>query len=218
VRGRVSHSLNFAGIGYAQLIWAVKLFKMRPLITPHPIEPSHAELLTLLRTEASEHSYRSLFEHLQGTYSLLKLWGSDEPTSIAGLFHSIYGTQAYKVRSADLESRPRVRQIIGEKAEWLAYLFCVCDRRSFAAELGKSRPQVWSVLEAKLIPVEPMVVQSLVEVMVANAYEQIDPELSFPRSAWLVLTEALARAENILSPVAFRSLSEVLVNIELRDA
>ena len=42
---------------------------------------------------------------------------------MGGLFHSIYGTQYYKVQSADLADRKRIAEVIGPQAEELAFLF-----------------------------------------------------------------------------------------------
>ncbi len=74
------------------------------------------------------HSGRSLFDHLFGTYMLLQEWASAEHVCRAGLFHSVYGTQHFRPQTVPLHARERVRVLIGEEAEYLAYAFCAIDR------------------------------------------------------------------------------------------
>lgn len=89
--------------------------------------------LVFLKQHTSElpHSGRSLLDHLIGTYDLLQEWGSWEHVSLAGLFHSIYGTQFYQRQAVPVENRQEVADLIGPQAEALAYMFCTEDRRHF---------------------------------------------------------------------------------------
>lgn len=74
----------------------------------------------------------SFLDHLTGTESILSAW--DCPTHLchAGLFHSIYGTESFQAFSVPLttEARSRVRGVIGERAEMLAFVNCVMERDS----------------------------------------------------------------------------------------
>lgn len=84
-----------------------------------------------LRTDRVGHSGRTLYDHLLGTYRLLRQWGAPDDVCFAGLFHSVYGTNAFKHCSMDAGNsnhRGALRAIIGQRAERLAYLFCTCDR------------------------------------------------------------------------------------------
>lgn len=72
------------------------------------------------------HSGRTLFEHLKGTYEILASQGSSEDICLAGLFHSVYGTSYFKHTCLDASNekhRALVRELIGERAEHLAYMF-----------------------------------------------------------------------------------------------
>jgi len=82
-------------------------------------------------TKQIRHSGRDFFEHLKGTHDLLRDWGNPEYLCLAGLFHSIYGTQFFKHKTLSLEQRDALIDLIGVKAEALAYLFCTQDRRKF---------------------------------------------------------------------------------------
>src|SRR5262249_54445748 len=69
--------------------------------------------------------------HLVSLYKMLEDRGCNEELCRAGMFHSIYGTQRFQGFKLDLEQRPTVRELIGERAERLAYLNCAMDRPTF---------------------------------------------------------------------------------------
>ena len=79
----------------------------------------------LLDNDADEnaHSGRNLIEHLLGTAELLMEWECDKDLVLAGLCHSIYGTDSYHTVTIDLSRRDEVRDLIGERAEELAWQF-----------------------------------------------------------------------------------------------
>jgi (p)ppGpp synthase/HD superfamily hydrolase len=70
-----------------------------------------------------DHSGHSLLEHLTGTASLLMDWGCSNDVVLAGLCHSIYGTDSYHTITIDHSKRDEVRSLIGERAEALAWEF-----------------------------------------------------------------------------------------------
>ena len=60
------------------------------------------DLLIDLNTDSLSHSHGTLIDHLQQTYELLKQWENPQYVCLAGLFHSIYGTQIYKKQTLGL--------------------------------------------------------------------------------------------------------------------
>jgi len=74
---------------------------------------------------------KSYLGHLVAVSRDLERWGCDETVSLAGLFHSIYGTERFRRFQLPLEKRAEVRELIGERAEQLAYWNCAMDRASF---------------------------------------------------------------------------------------
>ena len=74
-------------------------------------------------TEGMPHSDRGLFDHLLGTRQLLVEWGARPALCDAGLFHSIYSTEHYEQTAVAVTRRDEVRQLIGEEAESLVWLF-----------------------------------------------------------------------------------------------
>jgi len=69
------------------------------------------------------HSSRSLLDHLLGVAEILMSWECDKDIVLAGLCHSIYGTDSYHTVTIDHSMRDEVRELIGERAEALAWEF-----------------------------------------------------------------------------------------------
>lgn len=145
---------------------------------PEPI------LRVLLRSGAMQaaHSGRTLFDHLLGTYNLLIQWGQPQAVCLAGLFHSIYGTNAFLRQSLQASQRAELQVVIGIEAEALAWLFCNIDRprailrglqqgtTDKAVELDRRRDQ--QATPTPTMPATPLQVQALAEIECANLIEQ----------------------------------------------
>lgn len=102
------------------------------------VEGRHVWLLrACLGADHVGHSGRSLFDHLVGTFDLLRAWGASRDVALAGLFHSIYGTKTFRHQCVEptVENRDLIAHFIGERAELLAYIFCTSKRSGFL-EMG----------------------------------------------------------------------------------
>ncbi len=88
------------------------------------------DYLEHIGTRGIPHYRQSLFDHLRGTYEILKRWGCPENVCVAGLFHSVYGTQPFRIQTIAYAQRREVRMFIGKRAERLVYLFSISDRPS----------------------------------------------------------------------------------------
>lgn len=88
------------------------------------------DFLTELGIERIAHTEKSYLAHLIGLYRYLQSQGAIEEICRAGMFHSIYGTERFQGFKLPLERRGDVRELIGERAENLAYLNCAMDRAS----------------------------------------------------------------------------------------
>lgn len=140
------------------------------------VDPAHKALLDDLSTDESPHSGRTLFEHLSGTQDLLQRWGADDDVATAGLFHSIYGTSAYRTESASFDQRDQVRAVIGERAEALAHAFCVTKRGDFVDQVDADRPVLRRWADDGTVEVTSAQVADLLEIEAANVVEQLAPE------------------------------------------
>ncbi len=80
--------------------------------------------------EQVPHTHKSYLAHLIAVYRSLGAFGCPEDVCRAGMFHSIYGTERFQGFTLPLERRAEIRNLIGERAERLAYLNCALDRSS----------------------------------------------------------------------------------------
>lgn len=70
-----------------------------------------------------EHFEGTLYEHLIGTWNILKELQCSDDVCNAGLFHSIYGTDIFKSITVSKDCRNEVKNLIGERAEKLVNYF-----------------------------------------------------------------------------------------------
>lgn len=99
------------------------------------------DFLVGLGTDSVPHSGdKGFLAHLIGVFRDLESWGCDRDVCRAGLFHSIYGTQLFQRFCLPLNRRDEVKQLIGDRAERLAFVNCVMDRSSFDQLITTSGP------------------------------------------------------------------------------
>ena len=80
---------------------------------------------------------RSLYDHLKGTRDILRCWSQPFAIQTAGLLHSIYSTDVYRLQVLNIRERERLQSLIGKKAEQLVYLFHKLPRQRFFDRLFK---------------------------------------------------------------------------------
>ena len=94
----------------------------------------HTDFLVSLGTEEIDHSGdKGFLAHLVAVCRYLERWGYSADVCMAGLYHSIYGTELFQGFTLPLTRRKEVQKLAGERAEYLAYLNCAMDRPSFDA-------------------------------------------------------------------------------------
>jgi hypothetical protein len=144
-----------------------------------------------------QHSRWSLQVHLVGTFELLEYWRQREALCLAGLLHSAYSTDAFRRGVFDIEERAFVRDIIGEEAECLAFLFCSIRRDELIESIrvnARSRTgdlTVDSWRDGRTLTVTPSQVGDLLLLHLANIAEQSCATDSSP-SPWLAAASELA--------------------------
>ncbi|HEY2345127.1 MAG TPA: hypothetical protein VGH80_04505 [Xanthomonadaceae bacterium] len=132
------------------------------------------------------HTDRSLMDHLVGTGEILRQWDCDEDVCIAGVFHSIYGTNAFVRSCMDKDDRDRLRDMIGTRAERLVFLFCASNRPAAFLEAVHER-QLVNRYTGEVMKAPSTVVRQLLEIECANLIEQrtghgfMAELLSFPK-------------------------------------
>lgn len=79
-------------------------------------------------TDSIEHLDKTLFEHLYGTYRLLKNQKKPEYLCLAGFFHSVYDTGYFQFGSN--YDRKTLKNEIGDQSEVLVFEFCKMKNRT----------------------------------------------------------------------------------------
>lgn len=85
------------------------------------------------------HTNKTYLAHLMGVYKYMEARGCNAELCLAGMFHSIYGTELFQGFKLPLDRRPEVASLIGERAERLAYLNCVMDRTAFDRTVAQGK-------------------------------------------------------------------------------
>ena len=95
--------------------------------------PQLTEFLIKLGTNDVAHTGSVFISHLTGVYDYLERWNCPEHVILAGLFHSIYGSEAFTRFSIELSRREELRRVIGDAAERIVYIFSAVTWPSFQA-------------------------------------------------------------------------------------
>jgi hypothetical protein len=126
------------------------------------------------------------------------------------LFHSIYSTEHFEQTAVPLTRRDEVRQLIGEEAESLVWLFCMMRRKTFFLDLGKDRcPSVQHRETGEQISLSGTQHQDLLTLLVANSLE------AFPRCSWFE-RRSLRRGLRHYRRFAMPSLQRALDRFDVR--
>ena len=133
----------------------------------HSTKELHDALIEMGGDKLAHNRVQSLYDHLVNVSLLLKKEGNEEYVCVAGLFHSVYGTQYWKhVLTAD---REKIRELIGDKAERLVWLFENLDRGKWWEFYGNEKKPN---REGELIDVSVQEEADLVGIIRCNEMEQ----------------------------------------------
>lgn len=146
--------------------------------------------------EAIGHTNKTYMGHLLGVYRLMKANDCSEEVCQAGMFHSIYGTELFQGFKLPLERRPQIRDLIGERAEKLAYINCAMNRASFdkAVEEKRADHRVLDRLTAQEIELSGEEFDDLCRVHLYDWLEQVPRSqygYGYRRRAFRLMAERL---------------------------
>ena len=133
------------------------------------------DYLRELDTANVEHTHGTYLGHNVGVYRDLKAWGCSEELCRAGMFHSIYGTEIFQEFFLPLDRRGEVRELIGERAERLAYLNSAIDYASFDRTIERGTPPYTMIdrFTGKEIEIPPEDFEDLCRVHLCDRLEQV---------------------------------------------
>ncbi len=98
------------------------------------------DYLLTLGVEDVEHTNGKFLPHLKGLAEYLERYNRPFTTIVAGLFHSIYGTETFNGFSFSLARREEIQENIGTEAEALVYAYCRMSEASFDISVRKNEP------------------------------------------------------------------------------
>jgi hypothetical protein len=130
--------------------------------------------LQTLGLESVPHTRHTYLAHLAAVHRDLARWGCDEDVCLAGLFHSIYGTELFRGFTLPLERRGEIRALAGERAERLAYVNCLMDRASLDRWLETRGPYVIQLREGGEITLSEVDYDDVCRVHLCDYVEQIE--------------------------------------------
>ena len=101
------------------------------------------DFLVDLGLDTIGHTEKSYLAHVIGVYNDLKAWGCEEDVCRGGMFHSIYGTEVFQGFTLSVDRREEITEMIGPRAERLAYWNCAMDRQTFDSAVDRGEAPYW---------------------------------------------------------------------------
>lgn len=127
-----------------------------------------------------QHTHDDLLSHLVGTYKELAALNLPEHVPLAGLFHSIYGTEGFPRQSVPLARRDEIRNLIGAEAEQLVYRYSAMSYASLQRSVDTGQLLLEDRFEQKPMPLTKQAFEELLWIKLADAVEQANEQT--PRS------------------------------------
>ena len=141
------------------------------------------------------HTNKTYLGHLIAVHNKLAAWGCPPDVCLAGLFHSIYGTELFQGFKLGEDRRSELVAIIGARAEKLAYVNCFMDRATLdAAALLACGPYAVRHRESgEMVPLTDAEFDDLCRVHLADYLEQVPRSGSwdYRRDGYRALAERL---------------------------
>jgi len=144
-----------------------------PPRTMHVPMPQREQVLVFLREYGAAsilHSGSCLLNHLIGVERTLDRWGAPLHTRLAGLLHSIYGTEGFPAHS-DVTCK-RIAAMVGREAAELVFLFCEMDQNSLLDSVSARRPLL-RARNGALLNVTLAQIDELLLINLANMADQL---------------------------------------------
>jgi hypothetical protein len=164
------------------------------------------DFLVGMGVEQVPHTHKSYLGHLIAVHRSLESHGCSQDVCRAGMFHSIYGTERFRVFTLPLERRGDVRSLIGARAERLAYLNCAMNRATFdrAVEAAASPYRITDRITGEEVELSAEDFDDLCRVHLYDWLEQV------PRSKeWAYRRAAYRRMAMRLGPEAEEAYAAV---------
>lgn len=176
-------------------------------------DPKYREMtrfLVDLGTDDVPHTGGAFLAHLVGVYKDLEAWDAEVSVCRAGMFHSIYGTEDFDKFAFPLEQRNEIRELIGERAEFVAWVNCMMDRASYCEQISATAPYaIRNRLTGEMMELDEQQFTDLCTVHLCDWLEQL-PRLK----RWNYRREAYIELADRLGGVARESFDQVYASEE----
>ncbi len=143
--------------------------------TPRPVDEL-VDFLYSLGTAEIDHTGHDFLSHLKAVHDLLAAHDAGDDLAAAGLFHSIYGTEKFQDFCLPLDQRDRVRELIGERAERVAWLNCIMDRATFdaAVSIALGGAAELAICDREGNPPIPVSTQTLTDLATVHLFDWLE--------------------------------------------
>jgi hypothetical protein len=125
--------------------------------------------------ETIDHPGGTLYAHLSRVHDRLGRLGHGADVHLAGLAHAVYGTDGFDVVLLDPADRTTLRDIIGESAERLVYLYGACDRGRTWQRLPDTG-EVWNRFTNEIESLGPRLLQPFVDLSIVNELDVVEQD------------------------------------------
>ena len=110
-------------------------FLSRITILKYEIKEEYISYLRSIHSQDKEFFDRTILDHYEGCYCLLKQWGYDEKLCIFGLFHSVYEKHIFINNEPNEENRKKLANLVGDEVEKLIFEWDSMDRRIYITDI-----------------------------------------------------------------------------------
>ncbi|WP_406044682.1 hypothetical protein OG799_09565 [Micromonospora sp. NBC_00898] len=128
-------------------------------------------------TETIQHLGGTLYAHLCRVHDRLAELECGVDAQLAGLAHAVYGTDGFDVTLLDRTDRATLRNLIGDDAEALVYLYGACDRRRTWRKLAMTG-EVVDRFTGQTWNLGPRQMQPFVDLSIVNELDVIEQDPS----------------------------------------
>ena len=159
-----------------------------------------------------EHPGGTLLGHLERVADRLASYQASEALVTAGLVHVAYSTEGYDTALLEPSQRDVLREVVGEEAEELAWLFGAADRRRLWSQVEEPLV-VWSDrFSGAMRTLDPAQVAPLIEITVANELDGVAVIEGVREQYGAALLRLFTRARGVMSDAAWADVCRVLGN------
>jgi Domain of unknown function (DUF6817) len=169
------------------------------------------EFLLAHGADRIDHPGGTLYDHLIRVAATLAEWGAGDEVRLAGLCHATYGTDGFDQTLLPIEDRPALRDVIGEAAEALVYLYAACDRRAVYPRLdGSPAAEFLDRFTGTADTVAGPMLRGFMEMTAANELDVLARQPVMLAQYGPSLLKLFSRCRELLSPPAWDACERLL--------